>query len=125
MLLPYLIYNLSDRGDEFSAAEHSNASAYEMRSVQARSRIRLSYASLARDHSPLPTLSLSHNKAQHHRPSCASSTSMESMAFRTTVVDIDRSSASAHPMVSAVACASDLASPLRTASGGRPHLGNL
>ena len=56
MLLPYLIYNLSDRGDEFSAAEHGNASAYEMRSVQARSRIRLSYASLARDRSPLPTL---------------------------------------------------------------------
>ena len=62
MLLPYLIYNLSDRGDEFSAAEHGNASAYEMRSVQARSRMRLSHASLARDRSPLPTLSLSQNK---------------------------------------------------------------
>ena len=48
MLLPYLIYNLSDRGDEFSAAEHGNASAYEMRSVQARSRMRISHASLAR-----------------------------------------------------------------------------
>ena len=48
MLLPYLIYNLSDRGDEFSAAEHGNASAYEMRSVQARSRMRISHASLGR-----------------------------------------------------------------------------
>ena len=49
MLLPYLIYNLSDRGDEFSAAEHGNASACEMRSVQARSRMRLSHTSLSRN----------------------------------------------------------------------------
>ena len=65
MLLPYLIYNLSDRGDEFSAAEHGNASACEMRSVQARSRMRISHASLARDRSPLPTLSLSQLKTEN------------------------------------------------------------
>ncbi len=62
MLLPHLIYNLSDRGDEFSAAEPGNASACETRPVQARSCMRFSHASLARDRSPLPTLSLSQNK---------------------------------------------------------------
>ena len=67
MLLPYLIYNLSDRGDEFSAAEHSNASAYEMRSVQARSRIRLSYASLARDHLLRGIRSLARQQAKELR----------------------------------------------------------